>query len=191
MKIPSPKIILWILLILLISCKPKEPSFLTNFIERDTWRKKGGDFRYTKQVTKQDLDLLMATNEVNVPVYNIHHKYFYVYKQKLNERYYLLSFADIYEQNYKFTHVLGGLGDDLYLCIYDLEENKVVSKLRVKSADPIVCSYTEENYTYTVTSSYFKFNCGNEDCSDITLEDNEVTHTYKIIDNRFQLIDNK
>ncbi|MDJ1466931.1 hypothetical protein [Xanthocytophaga flava] len=177
-----------LLFIVLVSCKQALPSILDKFIE--TKDKMAVPFPNTNPISEQDLDLLMATNEVNEPVYNVAHHYFYGYKKKLNEQFYLLSIKDTYMPTYRFTNYLTNW-EDVYLCIYDVSENKVVSKLRIKSSDPIATFCEEENNIYTLTSDYGLFLCGGLDCEHIERERKRVTHTYKIIDNHFRLVDNR
>lgn len=174
--------------ILLSGCKKEESVFLTHFAEKGKEKTKEGV--YPKEINKQDLAILMATNEVNVPVVNIRNKYFYGYKEKLNDRYYLVEYANSYVPPPIFTHLLGA-GRDIYLCIYDVEENKIISKLRIASDAPIQSlTYEEKGYVYTITSIYTEDRCKGEDCATVVTERIKVTHTYKIIENRFQLVDN-
>ncbi|MDJ1482263.1 hypothetical protein QNI16_17290 [Cytophagaceae bacterium YF14B1] len=169
----------------LISCKKTDPAFLKHFTERGEKTKSA--FFYTKQINKQDLEIVMATNEVNEPLYNVNHRYFYGYKEKLNDRHYLISFMDFYMASYRFTNFLINWRD-VYLCIYDVKENQVVSKLRIASADPVLSFYKEDNHTYTISSVYRKPFCEDEMCNKIDIDKDTAVYTYRIINNRFQLI---
>lgn len=178
------KICIFIFVVLLISCKSQGSSFLDNFTAHD---KINSDFRYEKQISQQDLAILMATNEANEAVLTMEHKYYYGYKKKLNDNHYLISFASTYRPTYRFTNVLS-FWQDVFICIYDKSENKVISKLRIKSADPIFSSYTEENGVYTITSRYITYECGDADCTKLKSKSNTVVQRYKLSDNKFQQI---
>ena len=181
--------------IMFFSCSKQEPAFLSNFTSNFT-EFKNVDWKriYTKPIEPKDLEILLATNEVNEPLDNVDHKYFYGYKKKLDENHYLISFIDTYHPTYGNTNRMGHWEDE-FLCIYEQDENKIISKLKIASADPIFSDFKISNGIYTVTTEYFKYvkkECADDPyCRDYERVGKTVVHQYKIIDNHFRCIDKK
>ncbi|KOS08122.1 hypothetical protein AM493_20275 [Flavobacterium akiainvivens] len=163
----------------LLVCCSGEPAFLKKFTPRDVKRK-----LYTEKITPADLDILLATNEVNQPVFNKNHEYYYGFYKPLGNNHYLISYKDTYTPAYRFTHFLIGWAD-VYYCIYNAGTNTVVSKLKVQSSDPVHNHFEEKNGVYTIKSYYHNFNYIDRPCNDIVLKNDSLIMLYKIQDNRF------
>lgn len=180
-------VITYVCMVLLLSCQSEGAPFLDHFAEKGSVKEEN---LYAKEISADDLQLLTSTNEVNEPIFNVGHKYYYGYKAKLDEDHYLVSFRNTYQPTYRFTHVLYNWAD-IYLCIYNKAENRVVSKLRISSSDPVLSFCKEEGREYIITSYYTKFDCADPDCHTIKMSaKNTDVSRYTITRNRFKKITN-
>ncbi|WP_237421149.1 hypothetical protein [Flavobacterium sp. Sd200] len=127
----------------------------------------------------------MATNEVNQPIFNINHTYYYGFQKKLNDSHYLISYQDRYSAAYSYKNRLLGW-KDIYYCIYNSTANTVVSKLRVQSSDPILSYCEEKDGIYTIRSRYFKFIPEeNTPSHNMETKRDSTVSKYRIRNNRF------
>jgi len=196
--------LLIILLLVLSSCsqETKEPIGKIEFTDKTGFRNKKGFLnKFTQEGTKKvapfkrkikgtDLDKLMVKNEVNEFQFKKHLKYYYENKEKLDSRHYLLSYSQSYRPVAGIKNMLLNW-KDVFHCIYDIEADKVVSKLRVSSSDPIITFCKEDNGIYDLKSYYMSFRFTEESrdkASEIIMTKDTIREKYKIIKNRFVLI---
>jgi len=156
-----------------------EPDFLKKFTGASVKKK-----LYTEKIIHQDLNILMATNEVNGPVFNVDHTYYYGFYKKLEHGHYLVSYRDSNSPAYRFTNSLIGW-NDIYYCIYNSTNNSIVSKLKVQSTDPVLSNFEEKDGIYTIKSRYFKFIPKEGPCNTIVIQKDSAISKYRIKDNRF------
>jgi len=166
-------------LIIICACSKPKNNFLNDFVESETDKK-----IYLKSIPKEGLDILMATNEINPSNLNTEHKYFFGFKKKLNENHYLISYLDKYRPQYQFTNLLIGWSDEFY-CIYNIDKNQVISKLKVSSSDPIFSNFKKQGDNYIVNSKFFKFIPKESECNDIVIQRDSTSITYQIRNNKF------
>lgn len=172
-----------ILLIVLVgACSKPKTDFLNDFVASETDKT-----IYLKSIPKEGLDILMATNEVNASDFNSEHKYFFGFKKKLNDEHFLISYLDTYIPQYRFTNKLIGWEDEFY-CIYNINRNQVVSKLKVSSSDPVLSSFTKQGNYFVVKSAFFKFIPKESECNHIEIERDSSSISYQIQNNRFVAI---
>ncbi len=179
----SNYIILFILL--LFSCGNKNISFIEKFENKQ-------NKIYSKKISKEDLEILLATNEVNQVDFKKEQNYYYGFKKRLNKNHYLLSYKETYISTKKINNVLLNWSDTYY-CIYNIKTHKVNSKLRIYSSDPFLTYTIEEKGKYIVKTFFWdflikenEFNNSNE----IIMEKDSLIETYKIINNKFKLVKN-
>ncbi|MES2487016.1 MAG: hypothetical protein V4581_13860 [Bacteroidota bacterium] len=165
------------LLLLCVGCSA-EPDFLKQFRGPLVKRK-----LYIKQISPRDVNILLATNEVNQSLSNIDHTYYYGFYKQLDDKHYLISYQDKYTPAYRFTNNLIGW-NDIYYCIYNRNTNAVVSKLKVQSTDPVSSYFEEKDDIYTIKSRYFKFVPVEAPCS-IKIQNDSAISKYRIENNRF------
>lgn len=130
----------------LVRCDSPNSHFLSKFNNKES-------DKYVVEIDTTDLSILLATNEVNQPVYNVRHKYYYGYKKKLENDLYLVSYMDSYVPLNGGTNRLLNWYD-IFECIYDCQKNTVTSKLRIWSSEPILSSYSVHQGIYTIKSMY-------------------------------------
>jgi hypothetical protein len=175
---------LLILVLFCIACSKPENDFLNKFGNSETDKT-----LYKKTISATDIDILMATNEINPSNFNAEHKYYYGFKEKLDNENFLISYADTYRPHYRFTNMLIGWRDVFY-CIYNVEKNQVVSKLKIVSSDPVLSFFKKTGNQYIVTSSFFKFIPKESDCY-IVIQRDSSSNVYEIQNNKFVEITKK
>lgn len=178
------KLKLLILVFLCIACSKQENDFLNKFVNSETDKN-----LYKKTISATDIDILMATNEINPSNFNAEHKYYYGFKEKLDNENFLISYIDTYIPHYRFTNKLIGWEDEFY-CIYNAKKNQVVSKLKVSSSDPVLSYFKKTGNQYIVKSSFFKFIPKESDCNYIVIQRDSSSIEYEIQNNKFVEITN-
>lgn len=139
-------VILLLFAIFLVKCSSPESRFLNKFNIKES-------DKYVNEIDTIDLSILLATNEVNQPVYNVRHKYFYGYKKKLEGELYLVSYMDCYVPLNAGTNRIWNWYD-IFECIYDSKKNCITSKLRIWSSEPVLSFYSVNQGIYTIKSMY-------------------------------------
>ena len=175
---------LLILILLCIACSKPENDFLNKFGNSETDKA-----LYKKTISATDIDILMATNEINPSNFNTEHKYYYGFKEKLDNENFLISYLDTYIPHYRFTNRLIGW-QDIFYCIYNVEKNQVISKLKVMSSDPVLSSFMKKGNQYIVKSFFHKFIPKESDCNYIVIENDSSSIKYEIQNNKFVEITN-
>ena len=169
------------LMALFFSCDKTNTALLDKFTNTDdVLQMQGG---YSKLVTNEDLAILKDTLVVNDFLVNSNQKYYYGFKKQLDSNHYLITYSVKYVPLYKPTFRLVGWYDDL-LCIYDVKNNKIVSKLKIRTSDPILSSTLFRKDIYEVKSFYKRYKyIETEDRS--IFENDSLFNKYKIENNKF------
>ncbi|AWA31086.1 hypothetical protein HYN48_13870 [Flavobacterium magnum] len=170
---------LLILVLISTACSKQECDFLNKFENSET-----GKTLYTKPISATNIDILMATNEINPSNFNAEHKYFYGFRKKLDNEHFLISYSDTYSPHYRFTNKLVGW-EDIFYCIYNTEQKQVVSKLKVSSSDPVLSYFKKIGNRYIIKSSFFKFIPKESECNNIVIQRDSTSIEYKIQNNKF------
>ena len=170
-----------LLMVMFFSCDNSNTVFLGKFTDTaDILKTKDG---YTKLVKNEDLVILQECLIVNSFVVNSNQKFYYGFKKKLNSKYYLITYCVKYIPLYKPTFNLWNWHDD-FLCLYDVDNNKIVSKLKIHSSDPVVSRTKLEKDIYIVKSLYRRYKY-NEVEDKAFFEIDSLINKYKIENNKF------
>ncbi len=140
-----------------------------------------------KKIPNVNLNILEKTNEVNSFVFNINTEYYFGNQYKLNDDFIILSYKKIYRPIYKPVFNMINW-NDVFLCIYSLKKNEVVSKLKISSSDPMYSKYKYSSETFNIKSFYFSYRYNEENNSSIFVSDS-IEERYKVVENRFVKID--
>lgn len=137
--------------LLLSSCSSGNQNFISKFKKIEILDSLG--FFSEETILNEDLDILEKTNEVNGFVFNSKVKNYYGSSFKLNKDHFILSYKKTYSPMYNPSFSMFK-GKDVFLCIYNIRKNEVVSKLKISSSDPIFSNFKYSSEVFSIKSYY-------------------------------------
>ena len=168
-------------MVLFLSCDKTNNVFLDKFKNtNDILNPKGS---YSELITNEDLVIFQAGLIVNDFVVNTNQKYYYGFKKKLDSNHYLITYCVKYTPLYKPTYQLFNWHDDI-LCVYDMRNDRIVSKLKIRTSDPVLSKTHVKENIYFVKSLYRRYKYSELD-DRAFFEADSLLNKYKIENNEF------